>query len=138
MFGVRCSMFDVSFPQLTMLSATVVFSGRQWLTLAAVIIVVGLVLLFWNYRAAPRGALRWLCAALKTLGLCALAFCLLEPLWSGQRAKPGANLFVVVADNSQGLQIKDRGATRSRGDVLRDLLNPQQAHWLGALEENFD
>ena len=71
-------------------------------------------LLLWNYRAAPRGGLRWLCAGLKTLGLCAIAFCLLEPLWSSQRAKPGANLFAVIADNSAGLQIKDRDETRTR------------------------
>jgi uncharacterized membrane protein len=82
--------------------------------------------------------LRWLCVALKTLGLCAIAFCLLEPLWSSQRAKPGANLFAVIADNSAGLQIKDRGETRTRGDFLRDLLNPQNARWLGTLEENFE
>ena len=47
---------------------------------------------------------------------------LLEPLWSGLHARPGANIFAIVADNSQGLQIKDRGETRSRGEVLRELL----------------
>src|SRR5205807_10652176 len=64
--------------------------------------------------------------------------CLLGPLWSGQRARPGANLMAIVADNSMGLQIKDRGETRSRGEVLRELLNPQRAGWQGALDENFD
>src|SRR5262252_3403936 len=118
-------MLNVFPPPLTMLSATVVFSGPQWLAPVAGAVVVGLALLFWNYRAAPRGPLRWLCAALKTLGLCAIAFCLLEPLWSGQRAKPGANLFAVVADNSQSLQVKDRGELRSRGELLRDWLDPQ-------------
>src|SRR5262249_7690473 len=56
----------------------------------------------------------------------------------GQRVQPGANLFAIVADNSEGLQIKDRGATRSRGELLRDLLNPQRSSWLGALEQNFE
>ena len=64
--------------------------------------------------------------------------CLLEPLWSGQRAKPGANLFAIVADNSQGLQIKDRGEKRTRGELLRELLNPQRTSWQAILEENFD
>src|ERR1041385_1443494 len=121
-----------------MLFATVVFSGWHWLWFCAAVLGLAVALLLWNYRAAPRGPVRWACALLKTLGLVALALCLLEPLWSSQRARPGANLFAVVADNSQGLQIKDRDATKSRGEVLRDLLNPQQAHWLGALEENFD
>src|ERR1051325_9739760 len=117
MLGVECFPFGERF--LTMLSATVVFSGWHWLWFCAVALGLGLALLFWNYRAAPRGPVRWGCALLKTLGFVALALCLLEPLWSTQRAKPGSNLFAVIADNSQGLQIKDRGATKSRGEVLR-------------------
>ena len=58
--------------------------------------------------------LRWACFALKVVGLAALALCLLEPLWLGQRARPGGNLFAVLADNSQGMGIKDQGASRSR------------------------
>src|SRR5438309_10474618 len=121
-----------------MFLATLIFSAPGWLWFAAGALAIALILLFWSYRAAPSGALRWSCPALKTLGLAALAFCLLEPLWSGQRARPGANLFAIVADNSQGLQIKDRGAIRSRAELLRDLLNPQRAPWLGALEQNFE
>src|SRR5262245_26943837 len=121
-----------------MLLSAIIVSGRDWLWFAIGTVALALVLLTWNYRVAPRGPLRWACAGLKTLGLLALALCLLEPLWSSQRAKPGSHLFVVVADNSQGMQIKDRGATRSRGDFLRDLLNPETAPWQGALEENFE
>src|SRR5438477_11422300 len=118
--------------------ATLIFSGWNWLWPAAGVLCLGLVLLLWSYRATPAGPVRWLCLSLKLLGLAALACCLLEPLWSGQRVRPGANLFAIVADNSEGLQIKDRGATRSRAEFLRDLLNPQRAPWLGTLEQNFE
>ena len=121
-----------------MFLASLTFSGWNWLWPAAGAMCVALLLLIWNYRAAPRGIVRWVCLGLKLLGLAALALCLLEPLWSGQRAKPGANLLAIVADNSQGLQIKDRGETRSRGELLRDLLDPQRARWQGTLEENFE
>src|SRR5206468_2275929 len=103
------------------------------LWLACGVVGIALVLLLWSYRAATSGWLRWVCLALKIVGLAALAFCLLEPLWSGQRARPGSNLFAIVADNSQGLQIKDRGETRSRAELLRDLLNPQRATWQGIM-----
>jgi uncharacterized membrane protein len=118
--------------------AALIFSGwnRLWFVLAA--LALGLVVLLWNYRSAPGGRIRWLCLALKGLGLLALALCLLEPLWTGQRARPGANLFAIVADNSQGLQITDRGASRSRAELLRELLNPQRGRWQGTLEENFE
>lgn len=118
--------------------AVLIFSGLNWLWITAGGIGVALLLLFWSYRAAPAGVVRWVCLGLKLLGLAALAFCLLEPLWSGQRARPGANLFAIVADNSQGLQIKDRGESRSRGEALRELLNPQRASWQGTLEDNFE
>ena len=118
--------------------ATLIFSGWNWLWPVAGAIILGLGLLFWSYRAAPAGPIRWLCFLLKLAGVVALALCLLEPLWSGQRARPGANLFAVVADNSQGLQIKDRGQIRTRGELLRDLLDPEHASWLGSLEENFE
>src|SRR5438067_9267508 len=118
--------------------ATLIFSSWNWLWLATGVMGIALVLLWWSYRAATAGVVRWICLVLKMVGLAALALCLLEPLWSGQRARPGANLFAIVADNSQGLQIKDRGATRSRAEGLRDLLNPQRAAWLGTLDQNFE
>lgn len=121
-----------------MFLASLTFSGWNWLWPAAGAMSVALLLLIWNYRSAPRGIVRWVCLGLKLLGLVALALCLLEPLWSGQRAKPGSNLLAIVADNSQGLQIKDRGETRSRGELLRDLLDPQRTSWQGTLEENFE
>ena len=43
-------------------------------------------------------------SALKAAALAALALCLLEPLWFGEHVRPGANLFAVMADNSQSLQ----------------------------------
>lgn len=120
------------------MTATLVLSHPHWLWLAGLTLLVALALLIWSYRSTPPGWVRWTCLCLKVVGLAALLTCLLEPLWSSQRARPGANLFAVVADNSQGLQIKDRGATRNRGEILRDLLDPQKGSWQGKLEENFE
>jgi uncharacterized membrane protein len=77
------------------------------------------------------------CGFLKLLGLLALAACLLEPLWTGQRARPGANYFVVLADNSQSLQVKDRNQPRSRGEMLKTVLATDKPGWQLKLEENF-
>src|SRR6058998_1654749 len=108
-----------------MCAATVLISGREWLWPASIFLAIALGTLLWTYWRAPAGgAIRGACAMLKLSGLLLLTACLLDPLWSGQRARPGANLFAVLADNSQGLQIKDRSQTRSRGEFLRDLLNP--------------
>lgn len=121
------------------LQAALVFSGWHWRWAALAGLALGLVLLAWSYRSAGRlGPYRWLALLLKTLGLAALLFCLLEPFWSSQRAKPGANLCLIVADNSQGLQIHDRGASRSRGEQLREWLDPVQQTWPARLAEQFE
>src|SRR5437868_793788 len=95
--------------------ATLIFSGWSFIWLSSLVFALAISVLVWSYRTAPAGWPRVVCPLLKALGVAALAVCLLEPLWTGQRAKPGANLFAVVADNSQGFQIRDRGAGRSRG-----------------------
>src|ERR1043166_6503886 len=120
-----------------MLSATIIFSGQnRWLPVTA--LIIGGCLIVWSYYKSPAtNVVRLSCAALKLLGLLALAACLLEPLWIGQRAKPGAHFFVVLADNSQGMQIKDVGQNESRGQVLRNLLLGKNQPWNSTLADNF-
>jgi hypothetical protein len=121
-----------------MMLAALFISGREWLVPAALLFGAAIVALIWSYRHSSSSVGgRITCAVLKLAGLAALGFCLLEPLWSTQRARPGANFFAIMADNSQGMQIKDRGATRSRGEVLRDLLTSDKATWQEILDENF-
>ncbi|MCZ7638030.1 MAG: hypothetical protein M5U12_19510 [Verrucomicrobia bacterium] len=90
------------------LLAALTFSGSGWFWPATLAAALALAALTWSYLSTSSvpGRLRGLAAALKALGVALLAFCLLEPLWSGQRVRPGANLFVVLADNSQGSRSK--------------------------------
>ena len=118
--------------------AAIVFSGREWLLPAAAAAVVLVAAILWAmYRSAANRWVRIGCGLLKTIGIVALAFCLLDPLWVGQRARPGANVFAMIADNSQGLQIKDAGEKESRGELLRKKLTGEANGWQSALEENF-
>jgi len=59
-----------------------------------------------------------LAAGLKLVAGLVLLACLLEPLLSGTRATPGANVFLILADNSQSLVLRDRSATQSRGEQV--------------------
>src|SRR5581483_5035172 len=118
--------------------SSLTFSGTHWLWPALAIFAIAVAVLAWAYRPAGEPRVRWACILLKALGIAALAVCLLEPLWLGQRPRPGANLFAVLADNSQGLQIHDRGDAHSRGDNLRALLAPQTQTWQSTLAETFD
>lgn len=121
-----------------MFLAAVLISGRDWLIPGIIVFALVLLLLVWSYRNAPAsGGLRTLCLLLKLIGVLALALCLLEPLWSRERARPGANYFALLADNSQGMNIKDRGASRSRGEELTALLAEERPAWQPVLDENY-
>src|SRR3954463_8622942 len=120
-----------------MLVAELHLSATQSLVplIAAFVVLVGFVV--WAYgRSAGSTAVRSVCTALKIIGIAALVLCLLEPLWSKQRAKPGSNYFAVLADNSQGMQIHDRGQSQSRGDQIKKLLG-DSGSWQQTLAETF-
>jgi len=118
--------------------AGVVISSREWVLPAVAFLVIATLLLMRTYLRAPANrTLRTACAFLKLLGLAALAACLVDPLWTSQRARPGANYFAVVADNSQGLNIKDRGETQTRAGQLTNWLAPRNATWLDQLDQEF-
>lgn len=118
--------------------AAIVISGREWLMPAAGFLVIAIALLVWTYvHAHADRKLRTACAFLKLLGLAALLACLLDPLWSSQHAKPGANFLALVADNSQGMGIKDRGETLTRGQTLTNLLAAGAGNWQSKLEGTF-
>jgi len=117
---------------------SIYISGREWLLPAAGFLLVAILLLVWTYLRAPTDRiLRASCAFLKLLGLAALLGCLLEPFWSGQRARPGANFFAVVADNSQGMNVKDRNETLTRAGVVTNLLAAKSGDWQETLANTF-
>jgi len=117
---------------------TIIIPTSPWIWSAGALLLAAVALLVWSYRRVPQaGAAHRIAFGLKLLGLLALAMCLIEPLWSGRRAKSGANLFVVLADNSSSMSIRDRDTTQSRGEILQDNLQAGRTGWLAALSENF-
>jgi uncharacterized membrane protein len=118
--------------------ATIVFNSRSWLPLVLILIVgIGAALIWAGHRSDVTARIRFGCGLLKLAGVLTLAVCLLEPLLVGQRARPGANVFAIVADNSQSLQIKDANQPQSRGETLRAELTKDNTGWQAALAENF-
>ena len=118
--------------------ASITFPTNTWIWISVGFLAVSLVALVWTYHRAK--AIRpgnTTAFSLKLLGILILMFCLIEPLWSGRRAKPGANLFTVVADNSSGMKIIDRETDKPRSDTLRKILDPNNSTWLDSLEGNF-
>jgi uncharacterized membrane protein len=118
--------------------AAILFSNRAWLVPVAAGVFILVAAMVWSWRgSAAEGWVKFVCGLLKLAGIIALALCLLDPQWIGERARPGANIFGVIADNSQSLNVKDAAETHSRGDMLREELTGGAKGWRQALEENF-
>lgn len=112
---------------------TLSFSSPGWFLPAGLLLAAAVAALVWSHRRAPAGRAA---ALLKAGGFLLLALCLVEPAWITQRAKPGANLFVVLADNSRGLGLRDRASSQTRGELLRGHVTGDQP-WLDRLGESY-
>lgn len=117
----------------------VTFAGREWLQPVLALGGAMLLLSLWiHWRSAASRGRRACCFLLRAASLILIAVCILEPQAVRQRAKAGQNYFVVLADNSQGLQIHDPGDARSRGDHVKEYLLGDNAAWRDALSSAFE
>ena len=104
-------------------------------------LLIGLVLaaiVIFNYttgRAA--GPVRLLAASLKLAAIGLVILCLVEPLQTGTRPRPHANVLPILVDNSQSMQVKPIGAKRTRGQVVAKLAD-DGANWKVRLAQTFD
>ena len=117
---------------------SIVFKSPEWLPVALGVSALVILVSLWGYgRARLPMRLKVTGITLKTLGIALLCFCLLEPELVQEKAKSGANFIAVLADNSQGMAIRDAGSTTSRAEDLAKALKPQPGDWQEALDENF-
>jgi len=118
--------------------AGIVLGAPGWLPIAIGIAMVLLAALAWCYWRSPVSpGIRAVALSLKVLGIAILLLCLLEPLFSGSRARPGANQFVILADNSQSMTLRDRDGEPSRSKPLAKLTD-RSTGWLQQLRRDFE
>ncbi len=119
--------------------ATISIPFSRWFGPTGIFLVCAVILLIWSYRRVPRiGVVPKIAFCLKVLGVLVLLLVLLEPLYIGRRAVSGANMFAVLADNSSGMNVRDRGVQRTRGEILADVLDPADNDFLPVLAEDFE
>jgi uncharacterized membrane protein len=115
-----------------------IWGSPQWMAGALVLWAIATTAILWNYARAQASPVVRLCAAFfKGLGLTLLLLILLDPLFIGKRARPHSNAFVVLADNSQSLLIRDDRSDQTRGEWMRRLLTKERP-WHTRLAQDFD
>ncbi|HEX5398240.1 MAG TPA: glutamine amidotransferase [Verrucomicrobiae bacterium] len=120
------------------MTGSIIFAGQAWLLPAVGTVIVLAAALVWaGHRGAAERRVRIGCGLLKFAGIVLLALILLDPLWVSQRARPGANVFALLADNSQSLKMKDPDESQSRGTLLRKTLTGDADGWQSSLEKDF-
>ncbi len=118
--------------------ASLTISAREWVWPALLVFGCGFGLAVWSYsRSAASRSTRTMGLTLRAIGLAALAACLVDPMWTDTRPRPGANTFAILADNSQGMNIQDPAAVRSRAAELRELVAQDKTPWQMTLAETF-
>jgi hypothetical protein len=115
-----------------------VWGAPHWSRIALAVGVVLTLLVIWNYASGgSRSPVRWLAGLLKLLAVVLLAICLLQPLRSGTRPKPQANLFAILVDNSESMALRASPRAPTRGQQVSALLDPDSA-WRVRLAQDFD
>jgi hypothetical protein len=121
-----------------MTTPSLVWGSPHSLGIALVLLGAAAAALVWSYtRARTNGSVKAGCAILKGLGFLALALVLLEPLLAGSRPRRGANAFVILADNSQSLQIRDDKNAPTRGEWVRERI-ARESPWKTRLGQDYD
>jgi uncharacterized membrane protein len=110
----------------------------QTVVWAALLAALAVAALSWSYfRSTARSWVRLTAGLLKTAGILILGLCLVDPVFTGTRPRPGSNLFLVVADNSVSLTLSDRRSLQTRGEAVRERLR-EKSEWLARLGQDFD
>lgn len=121
-----------------MILARVIFNQSQLIWPLSVVALFFLAALIWAYFRAPTsGAVCILCLIIKLFAFLILAFCLIEPMIQEIKPREGANLMLLVSDNSQSMNIADAGKRESRGVLLKTSLS-KESRWQTRLEQDFD
>ena len=125
-----------------------VWGAPQWLWPAIGITIFIALLTAWNDwfgRGVRGGALLergggWamtLAFLLKMIAVVLMSVCLLDPMWSGTRARPQANLFPILVDTSESMTMLSGRGMQTRAEQMTQTLDENNG-WRVRLAQDFD
>ncbi len=123
---------------LTVELGRLIFGAPQWLVPTAILAGAVALVVIWNYvRGRTIGAVGWVAGGLKFTAVGLIAFCLLEPMRSGERPRPQANVMPILVDNSQSMTLAPQPGGTTRGERLSGLVAAESS-WRTRLDQDFD
>lgn len=117
---------------------SLVWGAPQWAWPALGIGVVLGGLALWSYlHRDTSGPIRAVACLLKLTAIALVAICLLEPMRSGTRPRPQANVLPILVDNSQSMRLKSAADSQSRHDRVVELAD-EESPWRIRIAQAFD
>lgn len=114
------------------------WGAPQWAVPAMLIAGVLAALVLWSYlRPDVSKPIRFAAGMLKLIAIGLLALCLLEPMRSGTRPRPQANVMPILVDNSQSMRLKSSADQQSRHEQVTALLD-ENLSWHTRVAQAFD
>ncbi|MCU0710954.1 MAG: hypothetical protein MUC43_02765 [Pirellula sp.] len=128
--------------QTEVLSSRYFFGNTAWISWVVAIGIMLTVLSILSYRGSRMSiGMRVTSLAMRLLGIGLLLLCLLEPMGVEERAKPQANAFAVVVDNSQSVKeiwdVRGSDSTSDRSEEWYRKLLQDETTWARRLAEDF-
>jgi len=119
---------------------SIVLGNPNWVGgVLATWIVFLLLFAFTTSRLSVSPRWKWGLFTLKMLAVTLLAICLLDPLLTRRHVRSGENIFLLLADQSASLEMRQAsGEETSRGENFKSLLTDPESPWLIRLGQNFD
>lgn len=121
----------------TNLVQDIALANAKWLNTAIAIGVVLVLLTLFSYRrSAMPLALKPLGILLRAVGIGILLLILLEPLGTLERPKPQSNVFAVVVDSSQSIDVLRQDHSAAEENARRELMKDDSS-WQRSLSDVF-
>ena len=113
-------------------------NGSQYFVFALVLLGVLLPLAWYSLRHTKFDTLSSkLALGARSLGILILSLALLDPQKISERPIKGANIMAILADNSEGMRVKDEGEILDRGEHMRQYLTGRNTTWLAQINEEY-
>ena len=105
-----------------------------WVALAGALLAILTLLSYW--RSSMPWTLKSLGILLRCLGIGILLVCLLEPLGTLERPKPQANVFAILVDTSNSIDVVSQDRLPAQSDKIKALLS-DESQWQRKLSDDF-
>ena len=116
----------------------IVWGAPQWMLSASLIAGALALVVLWGYsRPYASSSVRVWAAILKLAAIVLLALCLLEPMRSGTRPRPQANILPLLVDNSRSMLLKTDAEGESRQTQVARMVD-EDSDWRRRLAQAFD